>query len=355
MAFLRDSSRTEKASPKKKKEAREKGQIARSQNLPFTVSFLGIILLLGSYGPFLFDTLKSLMQYQLSHIHRTDFTIGDLQSMWLGISLQIGKVVMLIMMTALALSVAANAAQGGLVISAHKLGFHFGGLNPLQGIQRLLPKTSVIELLKNLLTIGLVTHFATSVYSSIQSDLPRYLLLTPLQIGGRISLILYHLAIKCGTYLLFVAVIDYFWNRHQFEQNLKMTKEEVKDEGKNAEGNPEIKGRIKRKQREIAMKFIMAAIPKADVVITNPTHFAVALAYSKDKMNAPTVVAKGQDYLALRIREVAKEHQVPLMENKPLAQTLYKTVEVGQQIPGTLYKAVAEVLAYVYKLKTMRL
>jgi len=181
------------------------------------------------------------------------------------------------------------------------------------------------------------------------------MLKTPNQIAQNISHVIYQLSIQSGCYLLLISIADYFWNRRQFEQSIRMAREEVKDEMKNAEGSPEIKGRIKRKQREIAMRMIMAAVPKADVVITNPTHFAVALSYQKESMAAPTVVAKGQDYMAQRIREVAREHKVPLVENKPLAQTLYKTVEPGQQIPGNLYKAVAEVLAYVYKLKTMRL
>jgi flagellar biosynthetic protein FlhB len=181
------------------------------------------------------------------------------------------------------------------------------------------------------------------------------MLQTPLQITLGITHVVYQLSLRSGVYLLLIAIADYFWNRRQFEQGIRMTKEEVKDEMKNAEGNPEIKGRLKRKQREIAMKFIMAAVPKADVVITNPTHFAIALAYQKEKMTAPTVVAKAQDFMALRIRAIAEDHKIPIVENKPLAQTLYKTVEVGQQIPGSLFKAVAEVLAYVYKLKSMRL
>jgi flagellar biosynthetic protein FlhB len=353
--FAGNDGRTEKATPKKRNESREKGQIARSQNLPFAATFVGIVVLLKVYGPILFDDLKQMMHYQLSHASRMDFTVGDLQSLVIHLTGQIGKIVLLIMFTGLILSVAANASQGGLVISSYKLGFRFGNLNPIAGIQRLLPKTSGIELFKNLFTIGIVTHFAYSLYLGIYSELPRLMLHTPYQITLHISQVVYQLSLRSGIFLLFIAIADYFWNRRQFEQGIRMTKEEVKDEAKNAEGNPEIKGRIKRKQREIALKFIMAAVPKADVVITNPTHFAVALAYQKEKMSAPTIVAKGQDYMALRIRSLAQNHQVPIVENKPLAQTLYKTVEVGQQIPGELYKAVAEVLAYVYKLKMMRL
>ncbi len=353
--FAGNDNRTEKATPKKRNEAREKGQIARSQTLPFAATFVGIVVVLGAYGSILFDNLKQLMQHQLSHANHVDFTVGDLQSLFFQLSGQFGKIVLLIMFTGLALSIAANVSQGGLVISTHKLCFRFENLNPISGIQRLLPKTSGIELLKNLFTIGIVTYLAYSLYLGICSELPRLLLQTPLQITLGISRVVYQLSLRSGVYLLLIAIADYFWNRRQFEQGIRMTKEEVKDEMKNAEGNPEIKGRLKRRQREMAMKFIMSAVPKADVVITNPTHFAIALAYQKEKMSAPTIVAKAQDFMAVRIRAIAQDHKIPIVENKLLAQTLYKTVEVGQQIPGTLYKAVAEVLAYVYKLKSMRL
>ncbi len=353
--FAGNDNRTEKATPKKRNEARGKGQIARSQSLPFAATFVGIVIVLGVYGSILFDNLKQLMHYQLSHANHIDFTAGDLQSLFFQLSGQIGRIVLLIMFTGLALSIASNVSQGGLVISTHKLCFRFENLNPIAGIRRLLPKTSGIELLKNLFTIGIVTHLTYSLYLGIYSEIPRLMLQTPLQITLGISHVIYQLSLRSGVYLLLIAVADYFWNKRQFEQGIRMTKEEVKDEMKNAEGNPEIKGRLKRKQREMAMKFIMAAVPKADVVITNPTHFAIALAYQKEKMTAPTVVAKAQDFMALRIRAIAEDHKIPIVENKPLAQTLYKTVEVGQQIPGALYKAVAEVLAYVYKLKSMRL
>jgi flagellar biosynthetic protein FlhB len=159
---------------------------------------------------------------------------------------------------------------------------------------------------------------------------------------------------RCGVFLLIIGVADYYWNRRKFENSIKMTKQEVKDEAKNAEGNPEIRAKIRRKQREIALRSMMADVPKADVVITNPTHYAVALQYRPKDMAAPTVVAKGKGYVALKIRDIATQNGVPLVENKPLAQSLVKAVEVGQQIPSSLFKAVAEVLAYVYKLRAMR-
>jgi flagellar biosynthetic protein FlhB len=353
--FGGNEGKTEKATPKRRNEAREKGQIARSQNIPFAATFLAIVALLGMFGPTILSDLAGFMQYLLSHANRQDFTVEGIHFWLLQTGVRIGKIVLIFMATGVLLSVAANAAQGGLVISTYKLKFRFENMNPLSGLQRLFPKTSGIEFLKSLISIGIVTYLSYHLYLGIRSELPRLMLKTPNQIAQNISHVIYQLSIQSGCYLLLISIADYFWNRRQFEQSIRMAREEVKDEMKNAEGSPEIKGRIKRKQREIAMRMIMAAVPKADVVITNPTHFAVALSYQKESMAAPTVVAKGQDYMAQRIREVAREHKVPLVENKPLAQTLYKTVEPGQQIPGNLYKAVAEVLAYVYKLKTMRL
>jgi flagellar biosynthetic protein FlhB len=154
---------------------------------------------------------------------------------------------------------------------------------------------------------------------------------------------------------LLLGAVDYYLNRRRIEAGMRMTKQEVKDEARNAEGNPEIRSRIRRRQREIALRSMMADVPKADVVITNPTHYAVALRYKPDSMAAPTVVAKGKGYVALRIREIAQENNVPFVENKPLARALFKSVEIGKQIPVELFKAVAEVLAYVYRLKSMRL
>lgn len=353
--FGGNDGRTEKATPKRRNEAKEKGQIARSQNLPFTTTFLAIVILLGMFGPAMLSELSGFMQYLLSHAERQDYTVEGVHYWFLQTGFRFGRIVLIFMATGLALSVATNAAQGGLVLSGYKMKFHFENLNPLSGIQRLLPKTSGIEFLKSVFSVGIVTFLTYSIYEGIKSELPRLMLKTPVQIAQNMGHLIFQLSLKSATYLLIVALADYFWNRRQFEQNLRMTREEVKDEMKNAEGSPEIKGRIKRKQREIAMKLIMAVVPKADVVITNPTHFAVALSYKKDSMTAPKVVAKGQDYIALRIRAVAEEHKVPLVENKPLAQTLFKTVEIGELIPGSLYKAVAEVLAYVYKLKALRL
>jgi flagellar biosynthesis protein FlhB len=356
MGFFGDNQgRTEKATPKRRKESRQKGQIPRSPNLPFAVTFLTVVILLGTTGPSFFHDAADLMRYMLANAAPRDFSVEGIHFFLIQTGLKMGKLVITFMILGIVISVASNAAQGGLVLSADKLKFHFANLNPVSGLKRLMPQTSVTELLKNLFTLAVVCYFAHSLYVGIRVDLPGLMLKSPSQIGVVMGEIIYRLCFKCASCLVVIAIAEYFWSKHNIEESIKMTKEEVKDEGKNAEGNPEIKSRLKRKQRQMAMRFIMATVPKADVVITNPTHFAVALSYNKEAMAAPTVVAKGQDYMALRIRAIAEENGVPLVENRPLAQALFKTVQIGEPIPSTLFKAVAEVLAYVYKAKNLRL
>jgi flagellar biosynthetic protein FlhB len=196
---------------------------------------------------------------------------------------------------------------------------------------------------------------AYTAYSAVLTQLPRLVFLQPAEISANVGSLVYGFAMKTGVLLLIVGAADYYWTRRKIEQSIRMTKQEVRDEARNAEGNPEVRYKIRRKQRELALRSMMAEVPKADVIVTNPTHYAVALRYKADTMAAPTVVAKGKGYVALRIREIAEQNNVPLMENKPLARALFKTVEVGKQIPVELFKAVAEVLAYVYRLRAARL
>jgi flagellar biosynthetic protein FlhB len=352
--FRNNDGRTEKPTGKRRSETREKGQIARSQELPFSIVFLGLIWALSTFGSTLVKDLSDMLRSLLTRPVPQDFGVEQLQQLMVQYSLDVAKALFIFTLTTLLLSVGGNAAQGGLTFTTYRLRFKFANLNPVSGMKRLLPGRSGIELLKNLMHIGLVSYVAYGTYTDVKSELPRFILMAPTEIFIKIGNLLYRVAFRCGLLFLVVGVADYFWQRHQFEENLKMTKQEVKDEAKNTE-NPEIRGMIRRKQREVSRRLMAAAVRKADVVITNPTHYAVALSYQREAMMAPVVVAKGQDHTAQRIRQIAEESKVPLVENKPLAQALYKLVEVGEPIPSSLYKAVAEVLAYVYHLKSMRL
>jgi flagellar biosynthetic protein FlhB len=318
--------------------------------------FLGGIVALSLQASGIVRSLSSMLSRVLSNLGGpAELTESGLQKLFLGCALDIAGAVFIVTGTAMVLGIAANMAQGGLVLSTYRLGLRLENLSPATGFKKLLPGAAGGELLKSLFTVGAVAFMAYTVYSGVVGRLPRLVFMSPGDIAGSIGGIVYEFSIKCGILLLLLGAVDYYLNRRRFETSIRMTKQEVKDEARNAEGNPEIRSRIRRRQREIALRSMMADVPKADVIITNPTHYAVALRYKPEAMSAPVVVAKGKGYVALRIREIAQQNNVPFVENKPLAQALFKTVEVGRQIPVELFKAVAEVLAHVYRLKSMRL
>jgi len=355
VGLLGDNSRSEKATPKRRREARKKGQIARSPKLVAGIAFVGVAIALSIEAPMMVRSLSSMLHRTLSTIRPGELTEQGLQTLFIECAMDIAGAVFVVTATAVVLAVAANMAQGGLVLSTYRLGLHLENLSPASGFKKLMPGTAAGELAKSLLTVAIIGFTAYAVYSGAVSRLPRLVFMAPHDIASTTGAIVYEFAIKCGIFLLFLGAGDYYLNRRRFETSIRMTKQEVKDEARNAEGNPEIRSRIRRRQREIALRSMMAEIPKADVIITNPTHYAVALRYKPESMAAPIVVAKGKGYVALRIREIARDHDVPFVENKPLARALFKTVEVGKQIPVELFKAVAEVLAYVYRLKSIRL
>jgi len=248
-----------------------------------------------------------------------------------------------------AASLAANMLQVGFLFSSEALAFDFSKLNPLQGLVRMFSMRSFVEMMKSLLKAGVVTwviidFFKTRVVQALemlQDDFDA--------LGPTIFRLAMALLLRAVSVLLVIAIADYAWQRWQFEKSLRMTKEQVKEEYKRTEGDPMVKGRIRGKQRMLARQRMMAAVPTATVVVTNPTHLAVALRYDPASMDAPLVVAKGQRLVAARIKEIAKEHGVPVMENKPVARALYDACEVNESIPLELYRAVAEIIAFVMK------
>jgi len=223
--------------------------------------------------------------------------------------------------------------------------------NPLNGFKRIFSKDSLFELLKSFLKIGLIIYIA---YTSIRGEADNLFILYEIPLVQAVLLVgnvILDAGLKISIAYLVIGIADYIYQKHKFNEDMKMTKQEVKDEYKNTEGNPEIKGRQRQRMREVSQRRMMQDVPKADVVITNPTHYAVAIQYDAEKAKAPVVLAKGEDYLAQKIKEVAKENHVEIVENKPLARMLYANVDIGQEIPPELYQAVAEVLAMVYNMK----
>ena len=344
--------RTEEATPHKREKVREEGRVCMSKDLNAAVAIIIALLCFAMLGAVIWRTLTGLIRFMIGYIG--DKTL--LQDGWFAYVsweaikryfaswLPLGGIVVLF-------STAAVIAQVGFAMTGEPFGPKFDRLNPFTGMKKIISMRSMVELLKGLLKASI---FAVMIYNAIKNYLPvsSKTLQMPLIIGaGEFWDMLWNLAMRLALMLLVMAFADYAYQKWDFENSIKMSKKEIKDEYKQMEGDPQIKQKIRQKQREMAKQRMMADVPKADVVITNPTHIAVALQYDREIMQAPLVIAKGGDYLAKRIREIAENNLIPVIENKPLAWALYQNVEIGEEIPEDLYRGVAEVLALVYKLK----
>ena len=247
-----------------------------------------------------------------------------------------------------------SIVQVGWKVSTKPMKPELSKLNPLNGFKRIFSKDSLFELVKSILKIVIIIYIA---YTSIKDNANDLFALYDLGLNQAVALVgtlIINTGIKISIVYLVIGLADFIYQKHKFNEDMKMTKQEVKDEYKNTEGDPQIKGRQRRKMQEVSQKRMMQDVPKADVVITNPTHFAVALKYEAKVSSAPVVLAKGEDYLAQKIKEVARENKIEIVENKPLARMLYHNVDVGAEIPPELYQAVTEVLAAVYKAKNIQ-
>ncbi|PCK71579.1 flagellar biosynthesis protein FlhB [Paenibacillus larvae subsp. larvae B-3650] len=343
--------KTEKATPKKREEAKKKGQVAKSMEIPASLilffTFLGLLLFSG----FMKDRLLGLVTYTLEHDLVMNVTLNNVQMMFLHL---IGEAFLLlapIFIISVVIAFFANYAQIGFLFTGEPLKMKFNKINPIEGAKRIFSLRAIIDFLKS--TIKMIV-IAAIVWMTIWGEKDKLISLghVPLQdMLPYIGSLTVQLGLKIGGVLIAIAALDYMYQKFEYEKSLRMSKQEIKDEFKKSEGDPLIKGKIRERQRRMAMQRMMQEVPKADVIITNPTHFAVALRYDAAEMEAPAVIAKGTDLIALKIKEVAKENGVTIMENKPLARALYAQVEIGQAIPADLFQAVAEVLAYVYKAK----
>lgn len=343
--------KTEKATPKKREETKKKGQVAKSVEINTAVILLSMFLFLLFGRQFLFDQFEHVMKDYLQHYLLEDLSNQNASKLLSKIYMQILILIGPFLGVAFIAAIVANISQVGFVFSTEAIAVKFDRLDPLQGFKRIYSLRAIVELVKSLLKITIVG--AATFYVIWQSK--QEILNLPF-IGIReVAETIYGLVVKSGLFasgsLLAVAVLDFFYQRFDFEKNIRMSKQDIKDEYKKSEGDPLIKSKIKQKQREIAMRRMMQEIPNADVIITNPTHYAIALKYDEEKRDAPFVVAKGVDFLALKIREIAKAHDIVTIENRPLARALYAQTDIGDEVPEEFFKAVAEILAYVYKLK----
>jgi flagellar biosynthetic protein FlhB len=348
------SDKTEKATPKRKEEARNKGQIARSQDLNGAVILLAGLFTLGITGSSIAQRLgESLHDALAAGGDRDPVTISTVSDLFMKEGATIVACLAPVVGACAAAAFVVNLAQVGIKPKTKALKPDFKRMNPATGIKRIAGKESLVELAKNLAKIGVVGWVVLSALLPHISDYAAMVGMSPLQFGGAIATLVKSIAMRAAFAYLVIGVIDYAYQRYRNEKSLKMGKEEVKEEAKGQDLPAEVKGAIRRRQREAARARMMADVPTADVIVTNPTHFSVALKYD-GKSNAPEVVAKGQDLLALRIREIAAEAGVPIVPDPPLARSLHGSVEVGQQIPEELFQAVAQILAYVYRVAGRR-
>ncbi|WP_054941067.1 flagellar biosynthesis protein FlhB [Paenibacillus ihuae] len=346
--------KTEKPTSKKRGDARKQGQVAKSAELSGSVVLLSALLSLTMFGDYMKERFITLYTDIFQNRMLMEVTTDNVINMFNEYGLQILMLLAPLLIITFVAAVVVNYAEVGFLFTKSGITPKFSKLNPIKGFKNIFSIRSFVEFLKSVFKLLLVGYL---VYSALWGQKDSFASLTHVDAEGAYRFaakMTMNLGVKIGVVLFIMAIFDYIYQKYEHEKSLKMSKQEIKDEYKNMEGDPQIKGKIKAAQRKMAMQRMMQEIPNADVIITNPTHFAVALKYDGSTMEAPQVIAKGQDYVALRIRELAKEHGVMTMENKPLARALFQRTEIGDVVPADLFQAVAEVLAYVYKLKGKR-
>lgn len=349
---MADSSKTEKATPKKRRDERKKGNVFLSQDA------VAVVTLLGSFGAFwllagrIGDQLAGYMRFCFTKVDLAGgLGIGDIlhELVMQALGLLVRSVLPITLVTALC-AVVATFAQTRLLVSGELMKPKFSRINPLEGFKRLFSLKSVINALKGLLKICILMIIVYMSIDGMFHESAKYLYVDLRASASHLFSEGMSMIVKIGIAFIALAALDFMYQWWDYERNLRMSKQEIKEEYKQTEGDPQIKGKIKEMQRKRAQSRMMQQVPQADVVIRNPTHFAVALRYKPEQDAAPIVLAKGMDELALRIVKVAEEHKIPTIENVPLARALYADAELDQEIPPELYNPVAEVLVYIFRL-----
>ena len=349
-------SKTEKATPKRRKDERKKGNLLISKDVTTVISLVGTFFVLKLLFPRIIENIYAFIYRAFGYAQtKTDIT-NDF-------ALEIAKEVMLaffqiaapILCISAALSILATVAQTKPIFVTDGLKPKFDRMNPLQGIKKLFSIRSLFDVIKGIIKISILIAILYSYISKSLLSLSRTVQTDVLPSGALLLDMTMSLVFKICLAFVAISVLDYFFQWWEYERQIKMSKHELKEEYKQMEGDPQIKGKIKEVQRKMAMSRMMQAVPQADVVIKNPTHYAVALKYDLEKDGAPILLAKGQDEVALRMIKTAEEHEVFVLENKPLARAIYATTDINQEIPADFYGTVAEILVQVYKLKNKKI
>ena len=347
--------KTEPATAKKLDDARKEGKVAKSKELTAAFDLIVLFLVLKVFISFVGDRLIGIFTQiynkipEFLEVNRGGLTTVAISSFFMDVIAKWLIIVCPFFIFGVIVTLLVSIYQVGWRISTKPMAPKLSKFNPINGFKRIFSANSLFELLKSVVKITVITLVA---YNSIKDHKNELFVLYDLELNQAIALIgniILDTGLKIGIVYLIVGLADYAYQKHKFSEDMKMTKQEVKDEYKNTEGDPTIKGQQRKRMQEASQRRMMQDVPKADVIITNPTHLAVAIRYDSTESDAPVVIAKGEDYLAQKIKEVAREHSIEIVENKPLARMLYHNVDIGSQIPPELYQAVAEVLATVYK------
>lgn len=343
--------KTEEPTDRKLSQAREQGNIPTSQEVKVWAGLVGALAIVTLFAPHMARDVQGLMLPFIEHPHDFPMAQPDVGQLLANVTISVIKILILPMLMLMIFAVISAMSQSGLMFLPDKLTMDFTKLSPMKGIQRIFSGRNLVEFVKSLFKVGAIGFV---IFLILKSHMNEYASLAALELMA----VMQYLREQVVAIILIVVLLvfalaaaDWFYQRWSFNQQMKMTKQEIKDEHKQTEGDPMIKGRLRALRMQRARQRMMAAVPRASVVVTNPTHYAVALQYDQDSMGAPVLVAKGVDLIAKRIRDLATENEVPIVENPPLARALYATVELDEEIPPEHYKTVAEIIGYVMKLK----
>lgn len=349
--------KTEPATAKKLSDARKEGQVAKSREIANAFGILALFLVLklwvGMMGNQLLDVFRHIYQKipETVTFWHGSWPQNDIRIIFRQMLLEAGFIMAPILLVGVLVAFLSDVIQVGWHPTNKPMQPKFSKLNPVSGLKRIFSVNSLMELLKSIAKIGLIIYISYSYLKDKEQLLFSLYSMPLMQAVGLAAETVTDLGIRIAMVYMVIALADFAYQKFKFSRDMRMTKQEVKDEYKQQEGDPQIKGKIRQKMREVSQRRMMQNLPQADVVITNPTHYAVAIKYEPEVADAPVVIAKGEDYLAARIKEVARDNHIEIVENKPLARMLYANVDVGQAVPPELYQAVAEVLAFVYHLQ----
>jgi len=342
--------KTEEPTPRRREEARERGHVAKSVELNAAIVLLIGMLGLYLFGSNIFRAVLAISRYLVAGVCSSDPSVSDVQQLTHGVIVRMAWVMAPFMLLVAVAALASNMLQVGFVLSSTPIIPDFKRLSPISGLKKVFSMRGLVRLL---VSLGKVAVIGTIAYATIRSEAVRFTTLVDMEFGdifGYAASVVLKLGFRVGLALLVLAILDYGYQRWQYEKDLRMSRQEVREELKRMEGDPHVRERRRRLQRQLALSRMMAEVPKAQVVITNPTELALAIRYDNKTMKAPKLVAKGRALMARRIVQKAVASDVPIVENKPLARSLFRIMDVGEEIPVKYYEPVAEVLAYVYRL-----